>query len=59
MPEPLPAGQPPAPDDLADQAVGSGDVHAIKLTEACQRLYAESPDPLLLHAAARGIELLG
>ena len=59
VPEPLPAGRPPSPGDLADQAIGSGDVHAIKLTEACQRLYAESPDPLLLHAAARGIELLG
>jgi hypothetical protein len=59
VPEPLPAGQPQSPDDLADQAVGNGDVHAIKLTEACLRLHAEAPDPLLLHAAARGIELLG
>jgi hypothetical protein len=58
-PEPLPTGQPPSPGDLADQAVGTGDVHAIKLTEACLRLYAESPDPLLLQAAGRGIELLG
>jgi hypothetical protein len=35
------------------------DVHAIKLTEACLRLHAESPDPVLLHAAARASELLG
>jgi len=58
-PEPLPAAGPPAPEALADLAVASGDVHAIKLTEACLRLYAESPDPVLLHAAARGCELLG
>jgi hypothetical protein len=58
VPEPLPASAPPSPDDLADRAVATGDVHAIKLTEACLRLYAEAPDPLLLHAAARGSELL-
>jgi hypothetical protein len=29
------------------------------MTEACLRLHAESPDPLLLHAAARASELLG
>ena len=44
---------------LADRAVGTGDVHAIKLTEACLRLYSESPDPVLLHAAARACDLLG
>jgi hypothetical protein len=58
-PEPVPAVDPPAPDVLADRAVATGDEHAIKLTEACLRLYAESPDPVLLHAAARGCELLG
>lgn len=57
--EPLPLSQPPSPDEAADRAVGTGDVHAVKLTEACLRLYSESPDPLLLHAAARGSELLG
>ena len=59
VPEPLPRTEPPAPDALIDRAVAAGDVHAIKLTEACLRLHAESPDPLLLHAAARASELLG
>ena len=59
VPEPGPAVSPPDPDALADRAVATGDAHAIKLTEACLRLYAESPDPVLLHAAARGCELLG
>ncbi|HEY1917262.1 MAG TPA: hypothetical protein VGH27_16985 [Streptosporangiaceae bacterium] len=58
VPEPLPEGEPPAPDDLVDRAIASDDVHAIKLTEACLRLHAEVADPLLLHAAARGSELL-
>jgi hypothetical protein len=56
--EPMPAAEPPAPDKLADRAVATGDVHAVKLTEACLRLHAESPNPVLLHAAARGCELL-
>lgn len=34
-------------------------MHAIKMTEACLRLHAEYPDPLLPHAAARASELLG
>ena len=59
VPEPVPAVDPPAPDALTERAVGTDDVHAIKLTEACLRLYAESPDPVLLHAAARASELLG
>jgi hypothetical protein len=58
-PEPLPAANPPAPDDLTDRAVATGDEHAIKLTEACLRLHAEIQDPMLLHAAARASELLG
>jgi hypothetical protein len=58
-PEPLPAGPPPSADDLTDRAVATGDEHAIKLTEACLRLDAETPDPLLHHAAARACELLG
>jgi hypothetical protein len=57
--EPLPAGPPPAPQDLADRAVATGDEHAIKLTEACVRLYAHTPDPVFLHAAARASDLLG
>ena len=58
-PEPVPTAGPPGPDVLVDRAVATGDEHAIKLTEACLRLYAESPDPVLLYAAARGCELLG
>ena len=58
-PEPLPAARPPAPDDLADRAVATGDEHAIKLTEACLRLHAQTPDPVFLHAAARASDLLG
>ena len=66
-PEPLPtvsttaspAASPPAPSDLADMAVATGDEHAIKLTEACLRLHAETPDPVFLHAAARASDLLG
>jgi len=57
--EPLPSSGPPSPDSVTDHAVATGDEHAIKLTEACLRLHAESPDPLLLHAAARASELLG
>jgi hypothetical protein len=59
VPEALPDTAPPAADELTDRAIATGDVHAIKLTEACLRLYSETPDPLLLHAAARGSELLG
>jgi hypothetical protein len=59
QPEPVPLTDPPAPDDLVDRAVAADDVHAIKLTEACLRLHAESGDPLLLHAAARVSDLLG
>jgi len=58
-PRPLPDGQPPAADDLADRAIATGDEHAIKLTEACLRLHGEHPDPVLLHAAAQASELLG
>jgi hypothetical protein len=62
-PEPLPAASttasPLAPGDLADMAVATGDEHAIKLTEACLRLHAETPDPVFLHAAARASDLLG
>ena len=57
--EPLPVGAPPSADELTDRAVATGDEHAVKLTEACLRLDAETPDPLLHHAAARAAELLG
>jgi hypothetical protein len=58
-PEPPPAGPPRDRDALTERAVATGDEHVIKLTEACLRLHAEDPDPLLLHAAARASELLG
>ncbi|MCW2934010.1 MAG: hypothetical protein JWM19_4972 [Actinomycetia bacterium] len=57
--EAVPASEPPGLDDLADRAAQTGDAHAIKLTEACLRLHAEHPEPVLLHAAARASELLG
>jgi hypothetical protein len=58
-PEPLPVSAPPSPDTVTGQAVATGDAHAIKLTEACLRLHSESPDPVLLQAAARASQLLG
>ena len=58
-PEPLPAGPVPSRGDVTEMAVTAGDEHAIKLTEACLRLHAETPDPVLLHAAARASGLLG
>jgi hypothetical protein len=58
-PEPLPAGPAPSRDDVTEMAVAAGDEHAIKLTEACLRLHAQTPDPVFLHAAARASDLLG
>lgn len=58
-PEPLPASAPPSPDTVTERAVATGDEHAIKLTEACLRLHAETPDDVFLHAAARASDLLG
>jgi hypothetical protein len=58
-PEPLPADPAPSRDDVTEMAVAAGDEHAIKLTEACLRLHAETPDPVFLHAAARASGLLG
>jgi len=43
-PEPIPAASPPA-RTTSPTAVATGDEHAIKLTEACLRLHAETPDP--------------
>jgi hypothetical protein len=57
--EPLPDTEPPSPDTVVERAVAAADVHAIKMTEACLRLYCESPDPIFLHTAARASELLG
>jgi|SRR5579875_1397828 len=57
--EPLPDADPLTPDAVTERAVAADDVHAFKMTEACLRVYSESPDPVLLHAAARASELLG
>lgn len=57
--EAVPASPPLSLDDLADRAAQTGDAHAIKLTEACLRLHAVRPEPVLRHAAARASELLG
>jgi hypothetical protein len=57
--EAVPTSEPRTWDDLADWAAHTGDAHAIKLTEACMRLDAERPEPVLLHAAARSSDLLG
>lgn len=43
----LPA-EPPSATDLIDQAIATGDEHAIKFTEAALREYALNPDPALL-----------
>ncbi|HEX4062112.1 MAG TPA: hypothetical protein VHY58_13940 [Streptosporangiaceae bacterium] len=56
--EPLPDAGPPSPEAVVERAVAAADVHAFKMTEACLRLYSESPDPVFLHTAARASELL-
>jgi hypothetical protein len=49
---PTPTDAPPAPEDLVDQALASGDEHAIKLTEAALRSFARTDEPAVLLAAA-------
>jgi hypothetical protein len=44
-------GDPPATDVLIALALQSGDVHALKLTEAALRCHARTNDPALLFAA--------
>ncbi|MBI3647793.1 MAG: DUF4243 domain-containing protein [Actinobacteria bacterium] len=39
-------------EDLVDQAVATGDEHAIKFMEACIREHALNPDPIYLTAAS-------
>jgi Questin oxidase-like len=52
--ETLPAqAPPPDPGELAQLALGHGDEHVIKLTEACLRQYAVTSDTTLLIAADR------
>jgi hypothetical protein len=41
----------PSPEELIDGAIGSGDEHAMKLTEAVLRSYARTGEPVLLWAA--------
>jgi hypothetical protein len=45
-------GAPPQPDALIEQALRSGDPHALKMTEAALRCYARTREPVLLRAAA-------
>ncbi len=45
-------------DDLIEQAVATGDEHAIKFTEACLREHALNPRPVYLAAAKHAIEAL-
>jgi hypothetical protein len=49
---PAPTDAPPSAESLVDQAVASGDEHAIKLTEAALRSFGRSGDAVLLSAAA-------
>ena len=46
-------------DDLVDQAVATGDEHAIKFTEACLREYALNPKPVYLGAARAAVGAFG
>jgi hypothetical protein len=46
------SGEPPAPEQVVAAALASGDEHAIKLAEACLRVYARRPHPDLLAAPA-------
>jgi hypothetical protein len=45
-------GDPPLADVLIEQALTSGDAHALKVTEAALRCYARTKEPALLQAAA-------
>jgi hypothetical protein len=49
---PAPTDAPPAPEDLVDRALASGDEHAIKLTEAALRTSARTGAGVVLLAAA-------
>jgi hypothetical protein len=50
-PDPLSKPGPTSREDLVDQAVRTGDEHAIKFTEACLREHAIAPRPVFLAAA--------
>lgn len=56
--EPVARAPVPDPATLADGAIGNGAVHAIKFTEACLREWTVGADPVLLRAAADGIDRL-
>jgi hypothetical protein len=51
-------GEPPKPDELIERAVRSGDVHALKLTEAALRSFDRTGDPHLLWASADACDRL-
>jgi hypothetical protein len=46
-------------DGLIDQALETGDEHAIKFTDACLKEYAFNPEPVYLAAALDATERLG
>ncbi len=46
-------------DSLIDQAVATGDEHAIKFTDACLKEYFLNPEPVYLAAALDATERLG
>jgi hypothetical protein len=48
----------PSPDELIERAVEHGDMHAIKVTEACLREYAIRPDPRYLQLPQRIVDVL-
>jgi hypothetical protein len=55
----LGSGDLPSPEQLIDGAIGSGDEHAMKLTEAVLRSYARTGEPALLWAAMDASKRLG
>jgi hypothetical protein len=58
-PDPLSKPGPTSREDLVDQAVRTGDEHAIKFTEACLRENALRPRPAYLVAAQNAVGKLG
>lgn len=58
-PDRRPKPQPLGRDALIDLAVGTGDEHAFKFTEACLREHALAPRPVFLAAALDATKRLG
>lgn len=51
-PAPTRATPPPSPEALMASALGTGDAHALKFTEACTRLHRQRPEREFLDAAS-------